>query len=724
MILGSSAPARVTVALAIAGLLVIGPFAAGSFLSGDGALAQVVAAQPGVGGAQGVGGQINITVIAEERDLRSVIREIERKAGVNIYVDSGIEEVVSVRLINLPWRQVLEVVARDAGVEIERRAERLYVLTQPPRVFMEFSDADIRAVLDLLARQAGKNIVIGDEVRGNVTLNLRNVHWWRALNTIVLTAGYVAVEEEGGDIVRITRRENLQDQLETKVYTLKYIRPPSDYKAIIQTRTEAGSVEGGPGDLFIANKKAPEGIEGFTLLKALKEMVDEGEKVDYNEETNSFIVKATATKHAEIRDLLEKIDRQPDQVFVDVKFVTTSNSNFWRAGMKMGDPSKKDKIDQAGFLAGLGMNSAQATDKTEPGVPGDAGNFMGQFPFVFGNAHEFLSGFHVPAVLNFSQMAIVAQFVEVDHASKVTQSPTLLSLSDKPAVIFVGEKVPFAEQKAQADPNGNVTVTITEAAKSPEDVGFTLFITPHVVRDTDQIIMTVIPRITSLTGTGPGGLEEFVFADQFGNQTFIRLPRVSDQSLVTNLLVRDGQTAVIGGLMQETVIEVEERIPVLSAIPLLGNLFTYESKDFVQENQIMFITPRVVQSGSQSSELFKRQYQIFQENDFFYTKYLKEADGAARARPKGKREPKEPSKSAKQGKASGARAGSGYGEPRQIEPARPLGPSSGAPMRGQPTQAPPGRKPTTGAPVAPPPPPSAPSPGGPPPSAPKAPAPG
>jgi type II secretory pathway component GspD/PulD (secretin) len=594
--------------------------AAGAF-----ALALCLGGAAGTATAQDVAtGAATISVVAEEADLRAVVREIERKAGVNIYVDNNIEEVVSVRLVNLPWRDVLEVVARDAQVEIEQRGPNLYVLTQPPRVFMEFIDAEIGPVLDLLARQAGKNIVIANDVKGKVSLNLRNVHWFRALNTIVKTAGYVAVQEDN-DLIRVVRPETLKTQLTTLIYRLRYIRPPYNYKAVITTRQDEEATGAGAGQLFVGNTDAPSGsLDEFTLLTALKGMMnkDHGETIEYDTGSNAFIVKATDTTHGEVESLLAKIDLVPEQVFVDVKFVSTSNKNFWRSGLKIGDPINTP--GDAGFLAGL-LISGQTP--AGGGVPSDAGTSLGQFPFVFGNAHNFLDSFNIPSILDFSQMQIVAQFVDVDQNSKVTQAPTLLSLNGQPAVIFVGEKVPFAEQKANVDQNGTVTVTLEESSKSPQDVGFTLFITPHIVRDSDEVILSVIPRVTRLTGRGSdvAGLERFQFIDpQTGIGTFIDLPRIFDQTVVTTLLVRDKETAVIGGLLQETVFEVEERIPVLSAIPIIGNLFSFDSKDYAQENQIIFVTPQIVRTVQDSADLFKRQYQVFQQNDFFYQKYLKE----------------------------------------------------------------------------------------------------
>lgn len=606
-----------------------------SMLAGARPVAAQVAAPPEVADGevqeQPEGRQVYISIVAVDRDLRSVVREIERKAGVNIYVDPMIAEVVNVRLINLPWRQVLEIVARDADCEIEQRGPRLFILTQPPRVSMEFADADIRVVLDLLARQAGRNIVMASDVTGTVSLNLRNVHWWRALETIVKTAGYVAVRETD-DIIRIVRPGALRAQLTTRVYPLSYLRPPADYKAMISSReASAGQTEGARG-LFVANVTVPKGLEDFTLFKALQTIVNAelGERVQYDAGSNSFIVHATATTHAEIEALIRRIDVEPQQVFVDVKFITTSNDNFWRDGLRLGDPVRDP--GNSGLRGVLDLNGATPA---VPQIPGGVAPNLGQFPFAFGEGLEtFGRAFQVPAVLDFSQMEVLFQYVDVDRLSKVTQAPTLLSLNDQPAVIFVGEKVPFAEQKATQDQNGNVQVTIEEADSSPVEIGFTLFITPHIVRETDQIILTVIPRVTRLTGNQPSGLERIEFADPRNPQlsTFIDLPRLADQTVVTHLLVRDRNTAVIGGLMQETVTEVHQRIPILSSIPLIGNLFSFTSTDNIVENLIIFITPRIIRTRQDQADVFARQYQIHQANDFFYHKYLKDKYGDERPR--------------------------------------------------------------------------------------------
>lgn len=94
--------------------------------------------------------------------------------------------------------------------------------------------------------------------------------------------------------------------------------------------------------------------------------------------------------------------------------------------------------------------------------------------------------------------------------------------------------------------------------------------------------------------------------------------------------------------MQEKIFEVEQRIPILSSIPVIGDLFKFDSTDYSQENQIIFITPTILHAGrggAEASDLFTRQYQIFQQTDFYYHKYLNDERAGARLRPKGEKRP-------------------------------------------------------------------------------------
>ena len=239
-----------------------------------------------------------------DTDLREVVDDIEKKTGINIHVQKGIEEKVTVHLIGVYWKNALDIVVKEADCKVEQKAPGLWIVSQPPKVNMEFRDAPIRVVLDLLARQAGKNIVIHQEIKGNISLNLSNVEWMKALDTVVKTAGYVMVVEEE-NLIRVVRRQDLEQQLETRIFQLNYIRPPDAFKATISSRGGPGGDRKGEGMFFIGEPKAAKGVpeEDFTLFRALRNVIKAGEitgeSLEYNVESNSFIVTATRPKLAE-----------------------------------------------------------------------------------------------------------------------------------------------------------------------------------------------------------------------------------------------------------------------------------------------------------------------------------------------------------------------------------------------------------------------------------------
>ena len=193
-------------------------------------------------------------------------------------------------------------------------------------------------------------------------------------------------------------------------------------------------------------------------------------------------------------------------------------------------------------------------------------------------------------------------------------------LDNRPAVIFVGETIPFAIQQIQQDQNGNVTVAIEENDRSPINIGFTLYITPHVVPGTDEINLSIIPKVSTLSGTSSSiaGFERFAFSAP-GSQTesFIDLPRESAQTVVTYMRVRDGQTAVIGGLQTERRSKVKTSIPILAGIPLMGRLFSWNKDQSEIESLMILITPRILTNAENEQAFFKGRINKRRQSDFF-----------------------------------------------------------------------------------------------------------
>lgn len=582
----------------------------------------------------------------KDKDLHEILASISKRVDVNIIADPEVKEKVTIQLDRVEWRNALKVIARQTNCKVIEESDRLIRFTQPPAISMEFQDADIKVVLELLAKQAGANIVMNSDVQGKVSLSLREVPWREALDTIVKTAGYVIVKAEtssGNEIVRVVRPDSLKEQLESRMFSLMYVRPDDPYQAIIsdvekwstvrngQGGTTGGGAGGGsPSDSMLSGGGAGGGGEGgggsnavtggneaFTLEQALQKSISKDGSLQYDKYTNTFIVKDIKPKLDEIEKIIKLVDVKPPQVFVEVKFIRTTNADLLERGIKFDLPNTPERDGFQIIARGADPNST-ASDPLFL--------FGGTFPFDIGRIDNIPKDFQALGVLDFTQTRLVLSMIKDDENSRIVQEPTLTMLNNKPGTIFVGETVPFAVQKIQSDQNGNITVAIDENKRSPINIGFTLYLTPHVIPNTDQVDLTVIPKVSSLSGTTSKieGFERFSFTSEDSDtQSFIDLPRESAQTVVTYLRVTDGHTAVIGGLQTERKTEIESRVPVLSSIPILGNLFTWRRKKNNVESLIIMVTPHIVKNAGDEDRILNEARTRHQEKDFFFQRYEK-----------------------------------------------------------------------------------------------------
>ena len=568
-----------------------------------------------------------VTIDVREKDLAEVLAQISEQVDVNIVVDPQVEELVTLSLEAIGWREALDVIARETNCVIIEVSDRLIRFMQPPSINIEFQDADLAVVLDLLAKQSGANIVIADDVEGKVSLTLRDVPWRDALETIVKTTGYVVVSERRGisEILRIVSPNNLEQQLETRIFRLRYIRPPEQYIAIISDiEKQAGNV---------ARDVSGDPETEFTLLRALRKALSAGGDMDFDVKTNSLIVKDIAPRLDEIEAIIREIDVEPALVQIEVKFISTTSDDILEAGLKLDDPNTpgrdglrliaRGSSPLSGFpdLSGTG---SIVDPLTGPVYPGSLVANGGTWPFDIGNMQSIGVPYQALGVLDFSQTQLLLSMVKDDENSKIIQQPFLTTLDNYPSTIFVGEEVPFAVQSVQQDQNGNVTVSIDENDRSPVNVGFTLYVSPHVIPGTDMIYMNVIPKVSTLVGNTSDipGFDRFRFSDPgSGTSAFIDLPRESSQTVVTYLRVRDGQTAVIGGLHTERRIEIESGLPFLSSIPYLGELFKWRRRQSNVEHLLILVTPRIIKSSDVSDEIYQQALKEAERWDYFHGKY-------------------------------------------------------------------------------------------------------
>lgn len=599
--------------------------------------------------------QIDIDVV--DKDLRAVMEEIGRKVGRNILVAPGVEETVTITLRDIPWTDAVKIIAKLTKCDIEQAAPKVLLLTQPPKVTIEFADANVRTVLQLLAAYSGKNIIIAPEVVGKITLSLKDVHWLRALESIVKTVGPYVVVKDTADLLRVVPRESIERQLETVIIKLKYVRPRPRYQAVPPSPTGGGGGGGGGGQgggqnssvgkIFngspsTSNPDQPE--NSFTLFKALKGIIQatsiETDSIQYDSQGNALIVRATKPTIDEIQSIIEKVDVEPEQIFIQIRFISTTDRNFLETGLKFSGGDLQNGLQLSGpFPGGQQVSSrrfvdpfvgsAQGGQQQVQIQPGQEGNqitgvpqTVGTFPFIIGEGRDaFERSFRLPAILDFSGLNATLNWIDSSESTRVLQEPSLFTLDNQSAVIFVGDNIPFASTSNNNDVNGNVQQSVQAGDGSPISVGFSLFVEPHVVPETNKIILTIIPRVNSLSGTTSpiAGFERF----SFSANTFIDLPRTSEQAIVTRILIEDGQTAVIGGLLSETETIREIGIPILSDIPLIGPLFINKVNQKETRNLVIFVTPTIVRGREQGRSLFKEIKERQENFDGIYRRRMK-----------------------------------------------------------------------------------------------------
>lgn len=556
--------------------------------------------------AQGtVGKDARISLRVDGRNLSEVAQYLRDQSNSNIVVFPDADAPISLELTDVPWREALEIAAESAGCVVEERTGGILVVVKPQRVTYETKDTDIRAVIDLISKLGGANIVVAPEVKGTLSLRLNNVPWRDALDVAVKTLGYVVVEENRG-ILRVVDPSTLQSQMVTKSYQLRYMRPKSQYKPQIKSEfLQPINIQG-------ANQGANRDIaQSFTVLKALQKALSAGGELDYIESQNVIIVRDTAQIHDQIREMISRLDIEPAQVFVDAKFVSSVNSDLLDLGVDYGDAGPT--IGLSGGQIPITLPFGLGSSGWEDGIIANTGK-TGPFADPALNNSNTVIPDTVFGALDFRGVAATLKMLQRDSKSEVVQAPKLIALDGQEATIFVGETIRYAEAKSEQGQAGGLQLSLSEAQGSPVDVGFQLLIVPHVIPGTNNLTMEVIPKETSLSGASgqsalsPAGFDVFTVGAS-GLEGTIALPRTRSSTIVTTMLLESGQTAVIGGLTTEQDQKSESRVPYLSDIPVLGELFEYKNKSRQRRSLLVFVTPTIVHGAQEQEMLLQREFE-------------------------------------------------------------------------------------------------------------------
>jgi len=413
------------------------------------------------------------------------------------------------------------------------------------RINLEFKEIDIHNVLRMIAEVSKRNIVVSDDVKGKITLQLRNVPWDQALDLILRSSG--AWREQHGNIIRIALAETLAKEKEQQVKTAEANRALEQLKVRL---------------VGVNFAKASD------MSSRVKEILTTRGTVTVDDRTNFLIIKDTPSALAKAEQLVQRLDSETPQVLIESRIVEANVSFTREIGVQWGgNVSMSPALGNATGLVfpnvfsvagGAGDTPNQGTSGTPSyavNMPAPAGiNTGGSLGFIFGSAGG-------AANLNLRLSAM-----ENDGVIKTISAPKVTTLDNQKASISQGLSIPFSQISASG------TNTTFIEAKLQLDV------TPHVTSN-GSILMDVQvannqpnPQLTGSNGQ----------------------PSISKKEAKTTVMVKDGDTTVIGGIYTRVNSEANNRVPGLSRIPILGWFFRKKNITDSRTELLVFITPRII----------------------------------------------------------------------------------------------------------------------------------
>jgi len=485
---------------------------------------------------------------------------------------AGGDEAASVT----PDMAVVQPTLRKASVAAVSQTKFAASAAQP-RITVTYQDADIRDVIAAFAVFSGRTIVVGKGVAGNVSAEVRDQPWDVALRAILQAQGLAAKEDQDG-IIAVDSYENIAKQqasepLTTQIISVNYARAST----LVSTVKSLLSKECAPGAAGAPASSTNCQIRG---------------DVSADSATNRLLVTDVASRLQEISNYVKDLDVRTPQVSIKAKIILVNRTNiedigvsydfgsqgtFFNALMQRTDPSTFKPVDSNGDGvpdAVTGTPFAKAQNVIEIG-----GNSLAAVSNANARVvNPALSLIFSTALGKFNLTSFLDALQEVRLAD-VQAEPSIVTLDNRKAEILSGEETPIRIIDIGSLSQGGTTAQAPRATVSFKETGIILTVTPHITNNR-KILMTLHAERSQLQPA----------ASDLG-YTFLK------QRADNELLVGDGETAVIGGLTVTSVTQSKVGIPLLVDLPFIGKLFGETRTEEDKNDLLILVTPHIVDEG-------------------------------------------------------------------------------------------------------------------------------
>jgi type IV pilus assembly protein PilQ len=424
------------------------------------------------------------------------------------------------------------------------------------RIDLDFKGADIHNILRLLADVGQVNVVVADDVRGDVTIKMRDVPWDQALDVVLRSKGLGSVRE--GNLLRVAPLALLEKELEAEIARQKQIAEVVP----VETRLIGVSY-----------------AEASELMEKARDLLSPRGKISQDHRTNTMIVSDVSKNLQLIEDLVRNLDTQTSQVTIEARIVE-ANSNFSRQiGVQWGGTGYMDSAhgNPTGltfpYNVGIGGGADDSSSPVGGLVPGartgtgttGSPNFLVNMPAPAGLGTGSAIGLTLGSVAGAFNLNLRLSAMETTGQVRILSSPRITTMDNVEAQISQGVSIPVS------------VVSAMGAQTQFVDARLTLSVKPHVTNE------GTIAMVINVTRNEP----DFVNTGARGD------PSIQKKEARTSMLVRDGDTAVIGGIYTRNTGLSNARVPFFSDIPVLGWFFRNKKENDNRSEFLVFITPRI-----------------------------------------------------------------------------------------------------------------------------------
>ncbi|GER92961.1 type IV pilus secretin PilQ [hot springs metagenome] len=464
--------------------------------------------------------------------------------GIDGKVNTEVFAMEDEIIVDMPFKQKMVEQKMSKAEDEQSRSQSAHdaqrTASDTQLVSLDFQDADIVPILRLLGDVSGYNIVVHPDVKGKITMKLMNVPWEQALNIVLKTFNLEKVVE--GNVIRIATLKAFQEEK----------------KAVAETREVFGKAEDITTRVFTVN---------YSNVEKIRDSIEKGKllsprgSISVDTRTRSLIVKDIPSNLVEIQKLINNLDKQTPQVLIESRIVEM-NTNFSKSlgvewGTHWSPPDSRVTLNGSISTSSVtGGNSSNPVLVNLPAATSTLASPTSAITLGYLNAAQTFG------------LDLRLSAIEAVGKAKLLSTPKIMTLENEQAIIRHGKRIPVT---TPGTTQGTYTTTYIDA-------NLKITVTPQVAPDS-----TILMKI-EVNKDEP----DFSNKDTLGN------PAIDTRSVSTQVLVKDGETVVIGGILKSSESNSDSGVPGLSKIPLLGWLFKKETKETSSEELLIFITPKIV----------------------------------------------------------------------------------------------------------------------------------